>query len=559
MPATPAPALTPGVQESLLRLQEGWLQWTGALYGGDPERAREEVDDLLAVAGRLGMRRLPDLSTGALVQAVTAAREGETERAALALEAAERLDPGRPETAFAAGRMARLAGDWPSAILEEVRGYLRLPRMGLEWHLALHDVQLWLLASLLLAAALFVALQMGLRGPALFRGLSGVLVRRTPLPRPLAPVVTAALLLWPLALPAGVLWLALYWSLLLWGYLGLSERLVVVAGWLLLATAPIVVEASREQVALALSPPARALESAARGRLYGGLFTDLGVLPGALPNTTAVDHFLADLNVRLGQWDDARFLYEAVLEDEPGNVPALVNLGAYSYHRGDYGNAVTLFRKATELAGESSAVGAAAYFDLSIAYGASYLFDEASDAVRAARRIDDLQVTRWLRRPERQRIVTVEGGVDRIPEIERALRSVWSAPAEASAGLEMLRRARPALVIVLLVSLAVAFHSVTGRARRAAGDAAAGRGRQGRWLRALVPGLPSAAGGRAGRAYLALLATAAAVLVLTAGSGGLGYPVPWRYDPGGWLLPALAGTALVLTYCLRALRAVRSA
>lgn len=557
VPATPAPDLTPKVQESLLRLQDGWLQWTGALYGGDAERAREVVDDLLSTAEQLGMPRLPDLSTGALVQAVDSAREGEAERAALALEAAERLDPGRPETAFAAGALARLAGDWPAAMVEEARGYLRLPRMGLAWQLALHDLLLWLLASLLLAAALFVALEMGIRGPALFREVAGFFGRRMALPPSLALVATALLLLWPLALPAGMLWLPLYWSLLLWGYLGASERAVVVVGWLLLAGMPVVVDQARERVTLALSPPVRALESVARGRLYGGLFTDLGVLPGALPNAPAVDHLLADLNVRLGQWEEARLRYEAVLEDEPENVAALVNLGAYYYQRGDHGNAVALFRQASALAGDQP-LAAAAHFDLSVAYAVSYLFDEHREALLEARRIDDLQVTRWLRRPERQRIVTVEGGLARIPELERALRREWSAPADGSPGLELLRRARPALLIVLLASLALAFHGVTGPGRRAAGDAAAGRSGQGRWPPVLVPGLPSAAAGRGLSAYGALVAVSAPLLALLASGVRLGYPVPWRYDPGGWLLPALAGLALAVTLAVRALRVARS-
>lgn len=559
VPATPAPDLTPQVQQSLLRLQEGWLQWTGALYGGDPDRARDVVADLLSTAERLGMRRLPDLSTGALVQAVESAREGESERSALALETAERLDPGRPETAFAAAHLARLRGAWFSALLAEARGYARLPWMGLERELVLHDLFLWALGSLLLALGLFVALQMRVRGPALVRDVTGVIARRAAaLPRPVALALAVALLLWPVVLPAGVLWLGLYWSLLLWGYMGAAERVVLVCGWLLLAASPVAIEAARERVALALSPPVRALDSAARGRLYGGLFTDLGVLPGVLPDAPAVEQVLADLHVRLGQWDEARLGYETVLEKEPENVAALVNLGAYYYHRGDYGNAVALFRQAAALDQDGASVGAAAQWDLSLAYAASYLFDENSEALREARRIDNGEVNRWFRRPDRQRLVTVEGGMERIPEIERALRKEWSPKLEVSPGLELLRRARPALLLLLLASLAMAFHAVTGRGRRAAGEVAASRSAPGRWMPALVPGLTSAALGRGVRAYLALLAVAAPVLVLVARSGGLGYPVPWRYDPGGWLIPVAAVVALLLLSGGRALRVARS-
>ncbi|HSL83144.1 MAG TPA: tetratricopeptide repeat protein, partial [Thermoanaerobaculia bacterium] len=466
--AAAAPELTPPVEQSLSRLQEGWLQWTGAFYGGDPERAREVADDLVATAGQLGMRRLPDLAAGALVQAVEAAREGEAERSALALEVAERLDPGRPEIAFAAADAALLARNLPAAVVAQARGWLRLPRMGLEWRITLHGLFLWGLASLLLAAGLFAALLMGVRGPALVQDLERFLARHfRALPTTAVWAVAAVLLLWPLVLPAGVLWLALYWSLLLWGYTGAGGRAVLVVAWVLLGTAPVVVTQARERVALALSPPVRALESVARDRLYGGLFTDLSILPGALPDEPAVDHFFADLHVRLDQWDDARRHYEAVLEEEPENVDALVNLGAYYFDRSDFGNAVALFQQAAALAGHRSVQAAAAHFDLSIAYAESYLYDEQREALLEARRIDDLRVSRWMQRPERNRIVTVEGGVARIGEIEDALRAEWSPPSEVSRPLRLLRRGRPAILIALLAAVAAAFHAVRG-ARAAA-------------------------------------------------------------------------------------------
>lgn len=554
----PTPELTPAVQESLRRLQEGWLQWTGALYGGDPERARAVVEDLLATSGQLGMRRLPDLAAGSLALAVEAAREGDVERAALALEAAERLDPGRPETAFAAAAVARIEGSWGAMLAHEARGYLRLPRMGLERRLALFDLAAWALASLLLAAGLFVVLLMAVRGPALVRDLGGFFGRRLPaLPAAGAALGIAAVLLWPLVLPSGVLWLALYWALLLWGYAGAAERSVLALSWLLLVVAPLAVSGLRERVALTLSPPVRAMEAVARHRLYGGLFTDLGILPGALPDEPAVDHFLADLQVRLGQWDEARSLYLEVLEEEPKNVAALVNLGAYYFNRGDHGNAVALFQQATALSSRKPAVGAAAHFDLSLAYAASYLFDESREALLEARRIDDVRVSRWLRPAERERIVTVEEGIARSREIEAALRREWSPPSEASPPLRFLRQARSAILVALLAAVALAFHAVRGGRRAAPAE----RSRPGRLAAALVPGLPSAAEGRGGRALAALWVLSGAALALLVSAGGAGaslpWALPWRYQPGGWFLPLLAAGALAVFLAARGVAVAR--
>ncbi len=78
---------------------------------------------------------------------------------------------------------------------------------------------------------------MAAKGGALYQDLAGLFGRW--LPRPAAVVVIAALLLWPLALPSGLLWLPLFWSLLLWGYASRSERFVLVALWLLLGLTPV--------------------------------------------------------------------------------------------------------------------------------------------------------------------------------------------------------------------------------------------------------------------------------------------------------------------------------
>lgn len=559
--ASSAPVLTAPVEDSLIRLQEGWLQWTTALYSNDSERARGVVENLVETTQRLGMRGLPDLAGGALVQAVDAARKGESSRAALALEAAERLDPGRPETAFAAAEVARLSGSWAEMVAAEGRGYARLPSAGLERKLALYDLLLWGVASLLLACGLFAVLAMAVRGPALVRDLGrAVSGRLGGVPAAVAGLVVAAVLLWPLVLPSGLLWLVLYWTLLLWGYLGLPERMVLVFGWLVVAITPLLVAEIGDRVAFSLSPPVRAMESAARGSLYGGLFTDLGVLPAALPENPAVDHFLADLHVRFGQWEGARRRYERVLAKEPQNLPALVNLGAYYFNREDFGNAVAYLRQATAVPGGDSTERAAAYFDLSQAYSQSYLFDEQRAAHLEARRIDNDQVSRWLRGPGRQQIVTVEGGIDRVDEMERALRAKRSAQDGVSPALAMLRRARPAILVLVLAAAAIAIHAAIrsrGGSRRAGVPPAEHGG--GWWSAVLVPGLPSLHRGRGARALGALLLVVAPALVFVAGSGRLGFDLPWRHDPGGWFLPAIAILVLAAVLAVRVVRAAREA
>lgn len=553
------PVLTPPVERALLRLQEGWLQWTSALYGAEAERALGLVEELVGTAEQLGMDRLPDLAAGALIQAVQAAREGDVERAQLALAAAERFDPGRPEIAFAEAEVARQRGDWFGRLSGQMVGYLRAFATQDLRAPVLADLGLWGLVTLVVAGGLFLALLMATEGRAVLHDLHRALAGwMSGVPEPLVQTVLLVLLLWPLAVPWGPIWLVLYWSVLLWRHAAASQRVVLVGFWLLLGLVPWAAERTRTWMDLELSAPVRAMESLAEGRLYGGLLTDLSVLPALLPDSPAVAQLLGDLHVRFGQWDEARSRYEEVIEQEPDNIPALVDLGAYYFNRGDYGNAVSMFQRVTALEQES----AAAHFNLSLAYAESYLYDESREALLEARRIDDLRVTEWLDRSEGERIVTLEGGLARRDEIQEALVRAGAPATETAQGLRVLRRVRSLLAVGLIVGLGLALlaglrHLGPGRRSGRGGGAPPPRpatvlrGEGDSPLRRLVPGLVSSSRDRGLSAYLSVLFPAALLSALAAVIGrGFGYPVPWRYDPGDWFLLwlLLAGFGLLVAF-----------
>src|SRR5512135_1301681 len=105
---TPTLEVSSVTRQELARIQEQWLQWMSAFYQNNATKADGLVSSALATAQQLGMSRLPDLSLGAAARAVQSARDGNLPRANWALQAAERFDPGRPETAFAAARVERL-------------------------------------------------------------------------------------------------------------------------------------------------------------------------------------------------------------------------------------------------------------------------------------------------------------------------------------------------------------------------------------------------------------------------------------------------------------------
>ena len=536
--------LSRGVSQSLAQLQVAWLEWVDAFYKGDRTAASRAVSELQGAVARLGMKRLPDLSLGATARAVEAARQGDLERARWAFDDAEELDPGRAEVAFGRAVLEWEAGRYHRAARQQLAGYGRLldasPRGLVQLNVLLGGI-----AVLLLAAGCFVLLQLASKGPALYWTLHHRLARVVP--GAVAHALTLALLLWPLALPAGPLWALLYWSVLLWGFGSASERVVMVALWGVVAAAPVLVAAQQQRVSAMLTPPARAIEALAQGKLYGALFTDLAVLPAMLPESAAVRQLLGDLHRLVGQWDEARAHYEQVLEQEAQNVSALLDLGAFHARKGDHGSAVRLFQRAAA----ADPTSAAAYYNLSLAYSDAYQFREQRAALARARAIDEDQVTRWIREPRGELAVTDDGGIARRDEIVAGLRDAAGTP--STEPIEAARRWLPFGLAALALVLAV----VLARLLPQAGvpPRVPGSGRAARLARLALPGLTSAEDGHGGRALAALLVVAFVVVLL--GGARLLFPLPLGLHPGGAASTAAALLVLALFYAGRAWRELR--
>ena len=539
--------ISPPVQQSLLRVQELWLQWVTAFYQNAGGKADDAAKELASTARQLGLPRLPDLALGMAARGVESARRGNFERAHWSLASAERLDPGRPETAFAEGVVARLEGSYPTAIGAYLRGVARALALPLERKLLLGNLMLALLCVLLATGAAWLALQVAVKGGALYRDLHTLFVRR--MVPAAAHAVCVLALLWPLAVPSGVLWLLVWWSILLWGYGSPSERAVQIALWALLALVPVAVHEQQRTVAVLLSPPMRAMQNLERGRLYGGLFIDLGVLRTVLPESAAVKELIADVHRTLGQWEYARSLYRQVLESEPGNVSAMLNLGAYYFEKSDFASANQYFQRATTVVPPS----AAAYYDLSLGYGESYLFEESKQALAQARAIDNSQVSEWVQRASSSRVLTFDGGLARRTAIRRQLLEVWRGGSDASAWREIARRMLSLPVMLGVALAAFALHLARRRNgySEPVGWLPTQSPRVSRWIRTLVPAAASVELGDGGQAFALLFIPVA--LLLLPWATEVGYRVPWGFDPGRsglWVFSAL-GLVVYLVVRLR--------
>ncbi|HEV8240993.1 MAG TPA: tetratricopeptide repeat protein [Thermoanaerobaculia bacterium] len=534
--------LSRSVSQSLLHLQEVWLQWISAFYQGDRAAAAAQVAELKTSLARLGFTRLPELSMGATVRAIEAARQGDLKRAQWALDDAEALDPGRPETAFGRALTAWEGKHYPRAVEQQLVGYARLFALTPNDELVTQNLLLAALAVALLAGAGFVLVQLAAKGSRLYWSISS---RLAMLPSPLAHLLTIVLLLWPLLTPGGILWALLYWSVLLWAFSTLSERLVLAVLWMLLAVTPLALQRQHQKIALLLTPPVRAVAALNEGRLYGALFTDLGLLPSMLPDSVAVRQMLGDLHRLLGQWDEARIYYAQVLEKEPQNVDALIDVGAYHFLTGDHGGAVQFFQRAATADPNS----AAAYYNLSQAYSDAYQFAEQHEALARARLLDEARVNRWIQQSSGDRVITFNGGLARHEEVLGHLQRSMQAPPTSAKALNV-RRWLPLGISLTALVLALALQRVLPREDSPPPPKLVNRpGRLAMLMRVALPGIPSAEGGNGGRAYLALLVVALALVLL--GGSRLIYPLPLGLQPGAAAPTAAAASLLVIFFASR--------
>jgi tetratricopeptide (TPR) repeat protein len=526
--AQPGFEFTPGLEQSFVRLRSLSKE---LLAGTESSDVRER---LLAEARALSFSRLPDQSVAASWKAVKAAGAGDWAIAQRALEDAERLDPGRAETEFAAATVDRRSGAWAGWLTHQWRAYRRLFTDPALARTVRRDLLAWLFLSGLVAGLLFVAVSMAVRGHQQWEILRFYLSHF--LPHAVTGALAGVALVWPLALPHGLAALVLFWSVLLWSRASRSERGVLACISLLYCLAPALAARHQQILDLDASPANHALDNLQSGRLSGTFFSDLAVLQATLPDDPAVRQLIGDVHRRFGQWEFARRTYADLIQADGENADAMIGLGACYFQRGDAKRAIELF----EQAGEVNPKSAEAFYNLSQAYSAGYLFAESRRALAQATAIDSSLVSSWIASPPTARIAVPDGGLRRRGQIAAGLAARRPAPRFGRLPLWTLGFAAGALVTVLGWAAAVAARRVeipdAARARRKFDDLPV------LW-RAVLPGFRSLSKGRALTALAALLPVAGLGLAPFAGHWSQKVPLALSSGlalPGGLAVSALA-------------------
>jgi len=542
-PVSEVLGLTPEALSRFVELQDHWLEWLSAVAQNDAARVSASLDSLLTDAENLGLRRLPDLSLGAAGRAIAFAQDERFDAARRCLSAAEELDPGRSEVAFAAARVAQLQGSYGVALRQGLEGYSRLFQNRLLLYLWRADLGHWFFFVALATGALYVSILMSTVGIELFHDIYAFIDRWAP--DIVSLIATLVLLVWPLLLPAGVFWLLVYWSILLWGYGQISQKIILVILWVVLGTAPIVINEQRQRIRVNLAPTVLSIESLSSGQLRGSLFSDLATLRSALPESTAVLHLLADLHTRLGEWDSARALYEALVEKEPKNGTAMLNLGVCHLHQGDQAQAMMHFQKAAE----TLDAGAAARFNMSQVLSELYRFREAERELRIAQRVEPRLVGEWLRQVADRRAIILDGGLSRTAEVREQLVASWRSGESEGRWTSVWPRVLSLPLAIAFLILAAGLHLIVRRGERAEFVPADKLAPEGTWRSALLVGFAEVENDRPLKGFFLILFLV--TLISLPWAAELGYRMPWIYGPGSSLASILAAAGLGTFVLLR--------
>jgi tetratricopeptide (TPR) repeat protein len=397
-------------------LRGRWFEFLSALNDDDFPSARLASADLLRTASRVGISRLSDFSRAALYQARLADRQGKADRAALALDTAIQLDPDLVDPRWEKARVAWSRRDYAAsaaALGEALTALFQAEESRREF---VSNAALLVGASFALAAA---GLVLALTLRYVRRMLHSIRERAEPVfGRGGTVAVAIVVLALPLWLSFGPFWLLLYWAVLVCVHCGTRERVVLAGALLVVGFLGPFSNAIADRNLIARSPLVSAAVDLDEKKEEGGSVDLLRRASQVFSEDPDVWFLLGRFAQRRDDYDEASADYARALKDDPKNFRAMIGIGNIHFWQGDLGEAMTDYRNAIPMQPGS----ALAWYNLSLAQGDAYLFDQQKESLANARRLSPRDVDRWIESPSLARVLSLDYSID---EAERRSRE-WS-------------------------------------------------------------------------------------------------------------------------------------
>jgi tetratricopeptide (TPR) repeat protein len=355
-------------------VDEAWLAVQEALSAPDGRSLREPVDELVYVAEEVDLRRMTPYAS-----ALVAWAQAHPESGAEMLEAAVRIDPDLPASYFMLARRGWAGGSYLTSAKWYLRGLAASLRFeGTRRNLAA-SVVIWL--TLGVAGAALVGLVVLMLRTIRRSAYDAMVAGRMVFDGANAVVFGAVLILLPLFAGLGPEWLIVYLSVIGWIYLDGLQRVVAIAGCVVLALLPVAVETW--QRGLIRVPPVTERVSV--------MLDERQLNPSALRELIGVrDAFTGDatFHLILGELlrmhsaiESAKLEFQAAAAEPLGDSRPFVFLGNLAIEDGNVQLAIQHYDSAIAIDGTT----ALAYHNLSSAFDLNRRFQQG-DAARAKAR-----------------------------------------------------------------------------------------------------------------------------------------------------------------------------
>ncbi len=386
-------------------LRGRWFEFLSALNEDDDAAAQVALTDILKTADRVGIARLSDFSRAALYEARRAERLAKKKRAGVAYDAAIRLDPALLDAHWDRARFFWAGGEQTRAAMELLAGMTALfasheARRELVSNAVILLGVSWAVALAGLVISLFVR-HIRRISHDLQESADRVFGGRGALP------LGVAFIGLPLWLSFGPFWLLLYWAAILFAYSERLERIWLALALVVAGLAGPSFEMIADSNVIARSPLVSAAVDLEEKKEEGGSVDLLRRAAQVFPEDPDVWYLLGRYAQRREDYEEAASNYARALKDDPRDFRCMIALGNIHFWQGDLAQASQDYRDALDVRPNS----ALAYFNLSLAQGDSYLFDQQKESLANARRFSPHEVDRWIESPTLGRVVSLDYSV----------------------------------------------------------------------------------------------------------------------------------------------------
>lgn len=399
--------LPPPVTRSLYRAQ--WFEFLSAFSENDTAAAGKALDGMVRAARKVGVHHLSDFSRTAVVLGRRAEKAGQPDRAARAYDAALKLDGTNPDAL--AARLSFLVRH--GRVLEGLRALpssaaaffaSREPRVAV-----LSSLGLWI-AMAAVAALAGLVLALAVRHFPRAAHDIGETARRA-FGNSAALPLALGLFGLPLFVGLGPMWLILYWGALFYAYTGKRERVLLVAGFFVLALVPSLLAWITGENIRQRSPLFVAAVDLAERREDASAEDGLRQAAAVFPEDPDVWFLLGVFAERAGDYGRAQSEYGRAVQADPGDYRPILNRGNVRFTEGDYGEAIRDYIEAAKRTPRAEI-----FYNLALARGEAYDFDGQAQAMAKAREISASQVNTWTANPTLSRVVPAGYSIARARE-----------------------------------------------------------------------------------------------------------------------------------------------